>query len=534
MRARNIFHDVQRVAAAKLRIVRPPQTDLERFAPYRNDPAGFARDFFGVELWSRQREFVESALRFKRIACCSGHKTGKSRGCAILALWFYCCFPGVRVVLSAPGARQVDGIIWREIRTLIRTARNPIPGAKEIHELARSGLVNPETLAEIKGYTAKDVEAIAGISGETIVYIVDEASGVPGKIFQAIEGNRAGGNAWLILISNPTRADGEFYEAFTRKRLDQIGDAGYHTLKISSRESPNVTGELGASIPGLASPTWIAEKIQEHGEDSAFVKIRIDGDFAVAEEARVFPLGLLEEAQARWEDTPPTGRLVLGCDPAGDGDEGDETAIVARRGNRVLEIRTRRASSPEATIADIGDMISTHAARGKNGRLQELPLVVCDSEGETSYRVYARIREHAERTSEFALARVRSSQKAFRSPELYDRVADELYANARQWMREGGAIPTNARLEQDLHVCEFKTDIRGRLKLTPKKERRILLGRSPDIGDAFALSCWVPAAERDGAPAVGGVPSPPKRRGGEVDDDNAVDPYGGGGIDPYG
>ena len=83
-----------------------------------------------------------------------------------------------------------------------------------------------------------------------------------------------------------------------------------------------------------------------------------------------------------------------------------------------------------------------------------------------------------------------------RQPLIYDRMRDELAAVARAWLRAGGAIPDSEKLYDDLHALAFFSDIRGRLKLTPKKELRKLLGRSPDVGDAFCLCCWEPLSAR--------------------------------------
>jgi hypothetical protein len=349
--------------------------------------------------------------------------------------------------------------------------------------MARSGLRNPADFSEIIGFTASEAEAMSGLAAPYLLFIVDEASGVEDPIFEAIEGNRAAG-ARLFIIGNPTQASGEFYRAFHSKR-----DL-YHCIHIDSRDSPNVTGKE-AAIPGLAGREWVAEKIREWGEDSALFNIRVAGKFVVAEEARVFPLGMLAASQERWEQAidDPAAVLWIGLDPAGEGDGGDESAFCARRGSRVRELRTYRGLTPEAHVALVEDMIPAGCPR---------TIVLVDAEGETGARVWSAIRERSERRPcPFEPVRVRSSEKAVRHPMIYDRVRDELYANARDWVKAGGAIPENAKLELDLHAAEFLAGPLGRLKLLPKREFRSRLGRSPDLGDAFALSCWEPLSMRE-------------------------------------
>lgn len=462
---------------------------------YREDPVEFAKQVLGIWPSRKQCEILRSVSKGQRVAVASGHKVGKSTSLAMLALWFYCSFPGARVVITATTDRQVNGIIWREIKRLVRNSRLPIPGAYEIKIRAAGGLDDPSNFAEIRGYTAKEAEAIAGISGEYILYLVDEASGVAPEIFEAIEGNRAAGNAWVFLISNPTRASGEFFDAFHSK------SSQYITIHIDSRESPNVTGEWRemqvwdrdrgewlprtSRVPGLASPEWVAEKLRDWGEDDPIFKVRVAGSFCVAEEAKVFQLALITAAQEKWADTEPTGPLQIGVDPAGDGDGGDESGFCARRGYKVLELRARSGLSPAGHVVILQELIAEHG----DGTT---PIVTVESEGEAGWKVYVFLKEHAERTGEFRVMRVRTSDRAIRQPLIYDRVREELWANARTWVKEGGTFPPHAKLEKDLHAPEFSSDIRGRLKLTPKRELRILLGRSPDLGDAFVLSLWEP------------------------------------------
>jgi len=85
---------------------------------------------------------------------------------------------------------------------------------------------------------------------------------------------------------------------------------------------------------------------------------------------------------------------------------------------------------------------------------------------------------------------VRASDGAIRDPRNYGRVRDELWASLAQWIREGGAIIEDGRLAKELTATEWTTDIRCRLKATPKNEIRKAIGRSPDRADALALAVW--------------------------------------------
>lgn len=522
--------------ARRLAELRPETTsaDLLR-AAVEAGPVAFARDVLHVWLSRDQRRIVEAAASRKRLAIASGHKLGKSLVCAVLALWFYC--RGARVILMAPGARQIDGIIWREIKRLVRSAAIPIPGGPDIGVRPSTGLTDPITLAEIRGYTGNKIEAVAGTSGAMIVYIIDEASGVDAEIFTAVEGNRAGGNAWVILISNPTRATGEFYDAHHSKSELALGEGvGYWALQIHSWDSPNCTGEWRemqewhetewrprtCPIPGIADPAWVEEKRREWGEDSADWLIRVAGGFAVAEELKIFPAGLILEAEQRWEDADIEGPLVIGVDPAGDGNRGDRSAFAPRRGKKVLELVARRGLSPEQHCAIVDDLHATHAPKG-------LPTIVnVDAEGEAGYKVYVALRSHAERSAgRIIVHRIRSSSIAVRQPLIYHLLRDELFAVARVWMRQGGAIPTDAKLSRELHAAEWYCDLKGRQKATRKDDLIDMLGCSPDLADAVILSCWEGAAYRAAAGAE------PPRQEASTDTNESFSPWDDGGVDPF-
>lgn len=451
-------------------------------ARYQADPVAFAHEVLGDKPWEKQIEIIEAVRDNPRVAVSSGHKVGKSRTAGVLALWFYCSFPDARVVMSSTTSRQVDQILWREVRMLHTRSTVPIGG--DLHELARSGL-KADDFREIVGFTAREAEAVAGISGANLLYILDEASGIPQAIFEAIEGNRAGG-ARIVMFSNPTRTEGEFFEAFNAKA------AFYKTLRVSSEDSPNVVANVDV-IPGLATRRWIDEKREEWGEDSPLFKIRVKGEFVLAEDGKIFSVHAIGEAEARWADAPEVGRLCVGLDPAGPGLAGDESAYAWRRGLKVIGLATMRGLSEDAHLAHLLGIIQEQR-RPHEGP----PLVLIDREGPIGSAVYGRLRSHsADNPDAFEVVGIRSSDRARRQPQVYDRMRDELWARGAEWLREGGALPEDAKLSKDLHSPEWIGQLTGRLKVTGKDELRKKLGRSPDRGDAVLLSVWEPLASRD-------------------------------------
>jgi len=496
---------------------------------YQHTPVAYFREVLGVEPWHKQIEIIEAVRDHPRVAICAGHKVSKSHTAAGIALWFYSSFTDARCVMSSTTSRQVDQILWRELRMMrARSGRcvdckradpdgfiikRPCPHSTTIDgeqgDLARTGLKSDD-FREIVGFTAREAEAVAGVSGSNLLYLIDEASGVPDVIFEAIEGNRAGG-ARLVLLGNGTRNEGEFFEAFNSK------SNLYKTIRVSSEESPNVV-QRRIVIPGLATYEWIEEKKIEWGVDSSLYRVRVLGQHATHEEGRIFSLHRIGEAEQRWFETAPTGRLFIGIDPAGASGSGDETAMAPRRGFKMLTvISTWRGLNEEQILVQLLLMIKAHALP------RETPVVVIDREGEVGNRLAVKLREHlAQRPAAFELVTVRASDRAVRQPQIYDRMRDELAANLDAWMRDGGAIVEDAKLEKELHPHEWKQAVNGRLKLMPPKDQlKKQIGRSPDRFDALCLSCWEPLSLLDDADLPTAAPV-----------EQAVDSYTPA-LDPY-
>jgi hypothetical protein len=499
---------------------------------YALQPVKFFQDILGVMPWSRQIEIINLVRDYKRVAVRSGHKVSKSHTAAGIALWFYCSFPDARVVMTSTTSRQVDQILWRELRMLrARSGRclacksedpeglripRPCPHSSLIDgeqgELARTGLKAPD-FREIVGFTAREAEAVAGISGRNLLYIVDEASGVGSDIFEAIEGNRAGG-ARIVMFGNPTRNDGEFFEAFYSKA------SHYHTLTVSSEETPNVV-EGREVVPGLAGLEWIEEKRIEWGENSPMYQIRVKGQHALAEEGRIFSIHLITTAEQRWADTPSAGLLYIGIDPAGESGTGDETVFCARRGMKQVFMRAHRGLNEEQHLTQL----LAYVAQLKLPR--ETPVIVVDREGSIGSRLFNTLRNYTETTHAFTVVGVRASDRAVRRPQVYDRMRDELAANLEQWFRDGGAIMEDAKLAAELHVFEWKQSVNGRFKLTPKDAVRKLINRSPDRYDALALSAWEPLSLRELPPGLDSRVSAANARAEAASQRPVLDPYAG-------
>lgn len=448
-------------------------------AGFGADPVAFAEQVLGLRPWRGQKEVAAALLSRRRAAVRSGHKIGKSTIAAALALWWVsdaAARPGARVVITAPTARQVKSIVWKEIRRLYQNAERlgrSLGG--DCHKDPANGLQFSDG-REIVGLSTDEPEKLQGYSGAHLLFIIDEASGVPAEIYEAIEGNRAAG-AWLLLLGNPTRLSGEFFDAFHGKaRL-------YGNVHLSSEETPNVTGD-GEPIPGLASREWVEEKREEWGEDDDRYLVRVRGEFPRAGSRSVISLALVEAAEERGRSATPSGRLVFGLDPARYGD--DDSVLSAVQGSALLgQWRLRKGDGPTVAGEALQKIRELRAALGveehEKTRVNVDPIGVGAS-------VFDCLR--AEERELMVCAVNAAGKPPEHQKDDYVNLRDALWFNGRRWLKEGGALLESANLRADLTAPEYEFRAPARAKVESKEETKKRLNRSPDWGDSFLLAIW--------------------------------------------
>lgn len=480
---------VQALERAQRRQVEATTVSIEE--QYRDDPVGFARDILGIEPIRKQCEILEALVpRAARVSVRSSHKAGKSTVDAIAAIWFYATREAARVICLAPTHKQLQDVLYREIKRLLKGALVPIPG--EVHRNIQNGVRHPD-LREIMGVNASDPHNIQGYSGPNILFIVDEASGVDDEIFEALEGNSAGVVRWL-LTSNPTRTQGYLYRSHNEHK------GQWSCFALSAFDSPNITGE--ADIPGLATQEWVDRMRETYGETSPFYVVRVLGDFCDESDGQIITAELYQAAVDRWATTPAIGSLYLGVDPAGPGAGGDSSAFCVRVGPKVLGIERRQGLESEGHAPIIVGLIRD-ARRDCPQASSDLPTVVIDASG-LGARVAADLIVYAgQHPGLFRVVRVRYSDKAA-EPLVYKLMGDQLWGNTYDLIRRKEdplappeqwplAFPHDDLLREDLLAQRWVYESHGLRRVTEKRLIRKLLGRSTDSADALTLACWARA-----------------------------------------
>lgn len=470
---------------------------------WRGDPVCFSEEVLACSLWGKQADVACAVLKHQRVAVRSGHKVGKSRVAAVIALWWCLTREKARVVLTAPSGHQIRNILWTEVQDLYHHARVPLGGYCSPDP--SRGLQLPEG-RQILCIATDEAEKLAGLSGSNQLFIVDEASGFPEVLWDPINGNRAGGGQ-ILALSNPTQTSGTFYDAFHSKRHL------WHGIRIASTETPNfVSGKI--IVPGLAYREWVCEMLEEHagirldpttsaeeilaalesvGDASPFINVRIKGEFPSQSENSVIALREVELARERWTLIAEHGRLNLGIDVARYGD--DESVIAPRRGAKILPLVALRGLDGPG-LAD-----RVIALLGQLRREGERPFLKVDVIG-IGASCFDSLRQKAE-TFGFDVVPVNVGE-ASQLPEKYRNLRAQLHFAMRSFLREGGGLPADERLHSELVATRYSLDERGRYVVERKEEIKARLRRSPDRADAVMLAVYEPGVVSDQVTTFGG------------------------------
>ncbi len=344
----------------------------KRIARYQKDPVLFAKEVcsFSPDPW--QKNVLLDLASHTKVSVRSGHGVGKTSCEAMALLWFLSCFRYPKVIATAPTRQQLNDILWSEIEKW----RSRSPLLKEL-------LTWTKTYVYMKGYekrwfavakTASEPENMQGFHEENMLIIVDEASGVEDDIMEALLATLSGKNNKLLMCANPTRTTGTFFDSHNRDR-----DL-YCCHRVSSLDSRRTNKENIASF------------IRKYGEESNVVRVRIYGDFPVAEDDVFIPLPLLEKSiQTDYTPRSKPQQIHIGCDVARFGD--DKTVITYRTDEKVEIYKKRNGQDTMKTADDILQLGNSLVEKYRLDPRKDDPIPVKVDDGGVGGGVVDRLRQ---------------------------------------------------------------------------------------------------------------------------------------------
>jgi len=450
---------------------------------FRDNADEFLPFAFGTELWSKQREVAQAVSRHKRVAVRSAHGPGKTWLAARIAIWFLSTRHPAEVITTAPTWNQVEKLLWKEVNLAWGELR--IADIKQAGECMKASLrFGPGH--EAYGRSTNESEKFQGIHSPHLMVIVDEASGVPDDIYDAIASLGTGGEYRELLIGNPLRPAGRFYDAFQKPQL------GYHCISIPASSTPNFTGEdVSAALAAhLTSREWVEEAKATWGEDTPLYQAKVLAEFPAEDaEAVIVPLAWIEAAREREASDPLTGNLQVGVDVARFG--GDSTSIAERVGTTLTSLTSYPGDTPATQVAGLAAQAARRLAHTHKGSGEVLVAVDAGGVGGGTVDIL-----HARSDNGVRYVGVQFGGGAIDRDRFANKRA-EMFWNLREYAEAGNGYPdlvvaaTGAevdRLTAQVSGMRYGYDAKGRVKIESKDSMRARGLPSPDEADAGALA----------------------------------------------
>lgn len=421
---------------------------------YENDPIGFVENVLKAKPLPWQKDFLQAiARKERRISVRAGHGVGKSTACSWALIWHMTTRFPQKSVVTAPTSAQLFDALYSELKAWI----NKLPPVlRESYEVFSDRIVlkgAPESsFISARTSSSERPEALAGVHSEHVLLVVDEASAVPEAVFEAAAGSMSGHSASTILISNPTRNSGLFYKT----HHDLASD--WYRMHVSCLNIPLVSADFVSQIKAT------------YGDESNAYRIRVLGEFALADDDTLIPAELVDGAISRDISINSSEPLVFGLDVARFGS--DRTALVKRKGNVVIEVKSWGGLD---TMQVVGAIVN-------EAKLDRPDEICVDTIGLGS-GVADRLRELGMNVRDVNVA-----ESSAMNPNA-NKLRDELWLAVKEWLATKSVkLPADDQLRHELVAPRYTFTSSGKVQVESKDSMRKRGMRSPDLADALCLS----------------------------------------------
>lgn len=406
-----------------------------------------------------------------QVARAGGHGVGKSSLIAWLILWSMSTMEGSRGLVTANTEGQSRTKTWPELTKWYNRLI-----CKHWFNLTDTALMR-DTRKDEKNWrfdrvtwSENNTDAFQGLhnQGKRVVCLFDEGSMIADKIWEVTENALTDIDTQLlwVVFGNPTRNTGRFFECFNKRRHR------WRLGHVDSREVP------------ITNKAEIAKKVQDEGEDSDYVRVRVRGLFPQQASNQLIAQRYIDAAQRREAVATFSDPLVFGVDVARFGNH--QSVIWRRRGRdaRTLPAMKFRGVDGTQLAGHIAALVKMHRERG-----EVVDAIFIDNTGGWGG-------SPIDRLTEMGLAPIPVDFASAATNAMFLNKRMEIWWELAQWLKVGeGAIPAkDDELATDLRVQQYKFGKRDATKmvLIPKDEMVLDGLDSPDSGDALALTFAFP------------------------------------------
>jgi hypothetical protein len=204
--------------------------------------------------------------------------------------------------------------------------------------------------ADLIPWSEHNTESFAGLhnEGKRIVLLMDESSAIADKVWETSEGALTDSNTQIIWLAlgNPTRNTGRFRECFRKYK---------HRWDHDQIDSRTVEG---------VNLQQVQKWVEDYGEDSDFVKVRVRGMFPAASAKQFISETDVDAAYGKKLHPHAVDHApkILTVDPAWTGD--DEFVVGLRQG---LAFKVLRVIARNDNDVEMANMIARTGGRRGRG-----------------------------------------------------------------------------------------------------------------------------------------------------------------------
>ena len=360
-------------------------------------------------------------------------------------------------VYVAPFLRQAKAIAWARLKQKIEPLRQR--SAIEINE-GELSIKFKHNGAIIRLFGGDNPDAMRGLRLDGIV--MDEVAQLKNELWtdivQPALSDRLG---WSIFIGTPSGIN-LFSELYYKAMDEEDWTAARYTVFDTDSLHPNEVTRLKRDM-----------------SETSFAREYLC-DFSAQGDDQLIALADTEDAAKRvyQKDHVKLSPVVLGIDPARFGD--DRSVVFRRQGRQAFKPVVYRGIDNMELATRVANLIEEHNP----------DAVFCDAGAGSG--VIDRLRQLS-----YDVIEIPFGGKAMK-PELYINRRTEMWWLMKQWVEEGGAIPNDIALKQELATPIYWYDNVGRRVLESKDQikKRLQGAGSPDLADALALTFALPVAKK--------------------------------------
>jgi len=437
---------------------------------------------------------IDSVWKYQRTSVRACHGVSKTKVAAVIAVAFFNLYKDAIVITTAPTNRQVEFLLWKEIRDIYSKNGSFLRGE------CMTTKIKTKTDSYMLGFATDNADSIEGFHASHILWILDEAKGLPQWLYDAVEGSMTGGHSRVLEIST---TDGADQQCPLRQHQTSQRDK-WNCIKLSAFDSPFVSASgykefehcrnkdlynygkppqgsewdinLSASIQ-ISTPTWINDmKDLWYENERSTWETKVEGEFSSESAENVIPLKWVMSAVDAKVDAGD-GITSYGFDVARLGD--DKCVLTKKTGKTVCpQIVWGKKRTPYSVGRIMADT-----------ELTEIVNVDACGFGSAVFDDIA-VQGHA------AIG-LDSAASAFDKVK-FKNLRAEMWWNAREVFlkqyQEGNSlsIPNDPELIMDLTGIKYKPLTSGQYLIEDKTQYKKRLGRSPDKGDSFVYCVYIP------------------------------------------